>query len=193
MPKLHTVIASTRPSRIGPAMAHWFHELAIKDGKFDAELIDLADFDLPVLDEPNHPVRRQYTKDHTKKWSANVRRADAFVFVTPEYNYCPPPSLVNALDYLFWEWQYAPAGIVSYGGVSGGLRSAQALKLQLTTLKIIPIPEGIALPNVYQQLKDGKFEPNELNTQSAHSLLNELIRWTEALAPLRQSIRKSFD
>ena len=119
MPKLHIVIASTRPSRIGPAIAQWFHEFAKEHGKFDAELIDLADFNLPIYDEPHHPMRRQYTKDHTKAWSASVNAADAFVFVTPEYNYGPPPSLTNALDFVFWEWQYKAVGLVSYGGVSG--------------------------------------------------------------------------
>jgi len=190
--KLHTIIASTRPTRVGPAIANWFHEFAREHGKFDAELIDLADFHLPVLDEPHHPMRRQYTQEHTKKWSASVNAADAFVFVTPEYNYSPPPSLSNAIDYLFWEWNYKPVGLVSYGGVSGGLRAAQAVKLQLTTLKMMPIPEGVALPNVFQQLKDGKFTANELNTQGAQALLNELIRWAEALAPLRETVRKSF-
>ncbi len=189
--KLHTIIASTRPTRIGPAIAGWFHEFAKEHGKFDAELVDLADFHLPVLDEPHHPMRRQYTQEHTKKWSASVNAADALVFVTPEYNYSPPPSLTNAIDYLFWEWSYKAVGLVSYGGVSGGTRAAQSLKLQITTLKMMPIPEGVALPNVFQQVKDGKFTANELNTQGAASMLNELIPWTEALAPLRETIRKS--
>lgn len=189
MPKLHTIIVSTRPTRIGPSIAEWFHEFAKSHGKFDAELVDLAEFNLPVYDEPVHPVRRQYKHEHTKKWSASVNAADAYVFVTPEYNYSPPPSLVNALDYVYWEWHYKPAALVSYGGVSGGLRSAQAARLHLTTLKVMPIPEGVALPNVYQQLKDGKFEANELNTQGAQSILNELIRWTEALAPMRDQLR----
>ena len=190
--KLHTIIASTRPARIGPAIGQWFHEFAKEHGKFDAQLVDLADFNLPVVDEPHHPMRRQYTQEHTKKWSASVNAADAVVFVTPEYNYSPPPSLTNAIDYLFWEWNYKPVGLVSYGGVSGGLRAAQAVKLQLTTLKMMPLPEGVALPNVFQQLKDGKFEANELNTQGAQVVLNELIRWTEALAGMREAVRKSF-
>src|SRR5215470_931201 len=123
VPRLHTVIASTRPGRIGPAMGTWFHEFAKQHGKFDAHLVDLVDFDLPVIDEQHHPMRREYTKDHTKKWSASVNSADAFVFVTPEYNYGPPPSLLNALDYLFWEWQYKAVGLVGYGGIGGGGRS----------------------------------------------------------------------
>ena len=188
--KLHTIIVSTREGRVGPPVAHWFHEVAKKHGKFDAELIDLASFGLPVVDEPHHPVMRNYTKEHTKKWSASVSAADAFVFVTPEYNYCPPSSFTNALDFLFWEWQYKPAGIVSYGGVSGGLRGAQAVKLTLTTLKMMPIPEGVGIPNFEKQIKDGKFEANELNAKGAGTMLGELLRWSEALSPLREQIRK---
>ncbi|MBL6853378.1 MAG: NAD(P)H-dependent oxidoreductase, partial [Alphaproteobacteria bacterium] len=96
--RLHTIIGSTRPGRAGPAIAQWFHEHAQKHGKFDARIVDLQDFSLPLYDEPHHPMRRQYEKDHTKKWSESVNAADAFVFVTPEYNFTTPPSLVNAID-----------------------------------------------------------------------------------------------
>ncbi|MBS0471841.1 MAG: NAD(P)H-dependent oxidoreductase [Proteobacteria bacterium] len=188
--KLHTVIASTRPGRNGAMIGEWFHERAKAHGNFDAELVDLATFNLPIYDEPHHPMRRQYEKDHTKAWSKSVDAADAFVFVVPEYNYSPPPSFVNALDYLFWEWQYKPVGIVSYGGVSGGLRAAQAARLQVTTLKMMPVPEGVALPNFFTQLKDGKFEGNDLNEQGVVATLNELHKWSEALAPLRAQNRK---
>jgi len=188
-PRLHTIIASTRPGRVGPAIARWFDEYAKAHGKFDAHLIDLADFNLPVYDEPHHPARREYTQDHTKKWSESVKAADAFVFVTPEYNYSLPPSLSNALDYLFWEWQYAPVAFVSYGGVSGGLRSAQTARLMTSTLKMMPLPEGVALPNVFAQIKDGVFAANELNTQGAASILNEMVKWAEALKPLREGVR----
>jgi len=83
-PRLHTVIAGTRPTRIGPTVANWFHDFAKQHGKFDAHLVDLADFNLPILDEPQHPSRREYTREHTKKWSESVNAADAFVFITPE-------------------------------------------------------------------------------------------------------------
>ncbi|HTQ15004.1 MAG TPA: NAD(P)H-dependent oxidoreductase [Rhizomicrobium sp.] len=189
-PRLQTVIASTRPGRVGPAIANWFHEFARAHGKFDAELVDLAAFALPVLDEPHHPMRREYTQAHTRAWSASVNAADALVFVLPEYNFSPPPSFVNALDYLFWEWQYKPMAVVSYGGVSGGLRSAQAARLQASTLKMMPIPEGVALPSVFAQLKDGRFEANNLNEQGAAMTLNELLKWSDALAPLRAQIRE---
>jgi NAD(P)H-dependent FMN reductase len=189
-PRLHTIIASTRPGRIGPSVARWFHEFADSHGKFDAKLVDLADFNLPIYDEPHHPMRRQYTQAHTKEWSASVNAADALVFVIPEYNYSPPPSLTNALDYLFWEWQYKPVAFVSYGGVSGGLRAVQPARLHASTLKMMPIPEGVALPSVFAQLKDGTFEASELNTQGAAATLNELLKWTDALQPLRDQVRK---
>ena len=187
--KLQTIIASTRPGRQGPVIGQWFHEAAKAHGNFDASLVDLADFNLPVYDEPHHPMRRQYEHDHTKKWSASVNAADAYVFVIPEYNYMPPPAFSNALDYVFWEWQYKPVGFVSYGGVSGGLRAAQVARSHVSTLKMMPIPEGVALPSVFAQIKDGKFEANELNLQGVAATLNELHKWSEALAPLREQIR----
>src|SRR4051794_3232872 len=103
-PVLQVVIASTRPGRIGPAFAHWFVDLAIKHGEFAIDLVDLAGLALPFMDEPNHPRLRQYTHRHTKAWSARVDRADAFVFVTPEYNYGYNAVLKNALDFLCHEW-----------------------------------------------------------------------------------------
>lgn len=184
--KLHVIVASTRPSRLGPSVARWFEVFARQHGALDPVLVDLAEFDLPVYDEPKHPLTRQYENEHTKRWSASVAAADAYAFVMPEYNYFPPPSLVNALDYLVAEWTYKPAGIVSYGGVSGGLRAAQALKLLLTTLKIMPIPEGVAIPNFQQFLDDdGTFRPNELVEKSATTMLGELGKWSGALKPLR--------
>ena len=122
--KLHTIICSTRPDRVGPPVAKWFHELATQHRQVETLLVDLAEFNLPIYDEPEHPIRQNYQHEHTKKWAASVNAADAYVFVTPEYNFGLPPSLLNALDYVYKEWNYKPAGIVSYGGVSGGIRAA---------------------------------------------------------------------
>lgn len=187
--KLQTIITSTRPGRAGPVIAQWFHEHAKAHGKFETQLVDLATMNLPLYDEPHHPMRRQYEHEHTKNWSATVDAADAFAFVMPEYNFTPPPSFVNALDFLFWEWQYKPVMFVSYAGVSGGTRSALNARLQVATLKMMPIPEGVAIPNFFTQIKDGKFEGNELNQQGVVASLNELHKWAEALAPLRAEVR----
>lgn len=185
-PKLHVVVCSTRPGRVGLPVGRWFHETARRHGGFDAALVDLADFDLPIYDEPKHPRLQQYEHAHTKRWSESVAAADAFVFVTPEYNYGPPPSLVNALNYVYTEWNYKPAGLVSYGGMSGGLRATQAEKLTLLALKMVPINEAVTIQMVAQRVADGVFTPLEPHTASAATMLDELLRWTQALRPLRQ-------
>ena len=183
--KLQTIICSTRPTRLGPKIAEWFDAVAKSHEGFDAELVDLASFNLPVFDEPKHPRLRDYSHDHTKAWSASVEAADAFVFVTPEYNYGPPPSFTNAVNYLVHEWAYKPAAFVSYGGASGGLRAVQMEKLLLTSVKVMPIPEGVALPMFSQHLTEAGFKPPELQDKAAAALLTELARWAAALKALR--------
>lgn len=183
--RLHTIVASTRPGRVGSAVGRWFHTHAEASDAFDAHLVELARFALPVYDEPKHPSKQDYAHAHTRSWAESVAAADAFVFVTPEYNFNPTPALVNALTYLYLEWNYKPAAFVSYGGVSGGLRAVQSAKLLLSTLKVVPIVESVTIPFVSKSLEDGAFKPNELQTESAGALLKELARWTEALKPLR--------
>jgi NAD(P)H-dependent FMN reductase len=185
--KLHTIICSTRPGRIGPSIAKWFHDLAVQHEKFEAVLVDLAEFNLPVYDEPEHPIRQNYQHEHTKKWAASVNAADAYVFVTPEYNYGPPPSLLNALDYVYKEWNYKPAALVSYGGISGGLRAVQMEKLTLTTLKMMPILEAVVIQNAAGHFDDNdNFLPSDVHKTSGISLLDELHRWAEALKTIRK-------
>lgn len=184
--KLQVIVGSTRPGRIGPAIATWFAEFAKQHSEFEVELVDLADFNLPVYDEPVHPRMQQYEHEHTKRWSAKVQAADAYVFVTPEYNFGPPPALLNALNYVYSEWNYKPCGFVSYGGLSGGMRAVQMEKLLATTLKMMPMVEAVALPMVWNQLGEtGQFTSNELVDDSAQALLGELGRWAAALKPMR--------
>lgn len=185
--KLHVIICSTRPGRIGPSVAKWFAEFAAKQEGFDTALVDLADFELPVYDEPQHPRLQTYEHEHTKRWSASVSAADAYVFVTPEYNYCPPPSLINALNYVYNEWNYKPCGFVSYGGVSGGLRSVQVAKQLVTTLKMMPMVEGVGIPMVASLLDEDKvFTSNSHIDSSATTMLTELHKWAAALQPMRK-------
>lgn len=188
--KLQVIICSTRPGRVGPSVAKWFAKFAAKHEGFTTVLVDLADFNLPVYDEPQHPRLQDYQHQHTKRWSASVSAADAYVFVTPEYNYCPPPSLINALDYVYNEWNYKPCGFVSYGGVSGGLRSVQGAKQLVTTLKMMPMVEGVAVPMVATMVDDAKvFTSNSPIDSSAQTLLDELHKWAVALKPMRESNR----
>jgi NAD(P)H-dependent FMN reductase len=184
---LHIVIVSTRDGRAGVPVATWLHELAVQHGKFNVELIDLAEVNLPLFDEPRHPRLQQYEHDHTKAWSQTVQRADAFVFVTPEYNHSAPPSLLNALDFLVKEWAYKPVGFVSYGGVSGGTRAVQMAKQTVVALKMMPIPEAVNLPFFTQHIDTdtGTFQAPEMQEKAATAMLDELLKWTGALKPLR--------
>jgi NAD(P)H-dependent FMN reductase len=186
LPKLAIVVTSTREQRAGLAITKWFVERVAQHGKFEGTVVDLKEINLPLLDEPNHPVKRQYQHAHTKAWSQIVAAADAFVFVTPEYNYGMPPALLNALDYLFHEWHYKAAGFVSYGGLSGGTRSVQMSKQVLTSLRMMPIPEAVNFP-FFAKLMDsnGVFHPTEPSNESATKMLDELLRWTTALETLR--------
>ena len=160
MPKLSIIIASTRPGRVGLPVAEWFTEQAVKQAGFDVELVDLAEINLPFLDEPNHPRLRQYTHQHTKHWSAIVDSSDAFVFVMPEYNYGFNAVIKNAIDYLHQEWLYKPVGFVSYGGISAGTRAVQMLKQVVTTLKMTPVAEAVSIPFVAQFINDdGRVRP----------------------------------
>lgn len=184
---LQIIIASTRPSRQGPLVAAWFLAQARAHGKFDLELVDLADVNLPLLDEPQHPRFAQYEHEHTRAWSTIVARADAYVIVTPEYDYGAPASLINALQYLLREWAYKPMGFASYGGVSGGTRGVQMTKQVVTTLKMVPIFEAVSIPFFAQHIdkETGTFDPGEVQEKAAVAMLDELLRWAEALKPMR--------
>lgn len=184
--KLNIIIGSTRPGRAGPAVAKWVTDAARRHGTFDVELIDLADFKLPLLDEPAHPMMQQYQHAHTRRWAESVNAADAYIFVTPEYNYFPPASLVNALQVLNKEWNYKPAGVVSYGGISGGLRASQELRLLMTTVNMHALPQVVPVPTYPQFInEDNIFQPNDAMAKGLDGLLAELGKWAPALRTMR--------
>ncbi len=139
------------------------------------------------MDEPHHPRLQKYQHEHTKNWSKTITAGDAFIFVTPEYNYGYPASLKNALDFLFVEWNYKPVAFVSYGGISGGTRSVQMLKQVVTAMKMMPMVEAVNLPFFTKYIDDqGKFVADEVINKSAADMLNELKKWTESLSELRK-------
>ena len=183
--KLLVVIASTRPGRVGERVGDWFAAVARTHGGFEVEVADLAELALPFLDEAAHPRLQRYEHDHTKEWSAQVASADAVVFVMPEYNYSFTAPLKNAIDFLHNEWAYKPVSFVSYGGMSGGIRAVQMLKQVVTTLRMVPVVEAIAIPMVFTMLDDDGFTPTGIVADSVKPMLDELVRVAEALGPLR--------
>jgi NAD(P)H-dependent FMN reductase len=192
MPKLQVILASTRPGRAGEPIAEWFVARAAAHGAFDVELVDLAEVALPLFDEANHPRLRRYEHDHTKAWSARIDSGDAFVFVTPEYNYGYTAPLKNAIDYLHFEWQHKPVGFVSYGGIAAGTRAVQQLKQVVTTLKMIPLFEAVSIPFHTQFIDDeGRVQANEIMENAADAMLDELVLTEATLAPRRAAIREA--
>jgi NAD(P)H-dependent FMN reductase len=188
-PLLQLIIASTRPGRAGEPVARWIEPIAREHGAFEVQVVDLAEVDLPFVDEPDHPYMRNYTQAHTRAWSASVDAADAFIFIVPEYNYGTSAPLKNALDFLFYEWQYKPVGAVSYGGVSGGTRGLQVLKQSLDGLRLSLIFDNVYIPFVGELIEDGELKANEIMDEAAAKMLNELERMETALRPLREGVR----
>ena len=187
---LQVITAATREGRQGARVGAWAIERARAHGGFEVEAVDLAAVDLPLLDEPAHPRFGTYQHAHTRAWSATVSRADAFVFVTPEYDHLPPASLVNALQYLSAEWAYKPVGFVSYGGVSAGTRGVQVTKQIVTALRMMPMVETVAIPffSAHVDAATGVFEPGPAQADAARAMLDELHRWTEAMQSLRAPV-----
>ncbi len=187
MLNLKIILASTRPGRKGPSVAAWVNEVAQKHGAFNVELLDLAEINLPFMDEPNHPRMRQYQHQHTRDWSAKIDEADAFIFVLCEYNHCFPATIKNALDYLFLEWNKKPVGFVTYGGIAAGIRSQQMLKPVLAALDMVPVLNAVNIPFFDKNIDaNGTFVPTDILKQGLDVTLNDVKSWAEMLKPMRE-------
>jgi NAD(P)H-dependent FMN reductase len=184
-PVLLVIIASTRPGRLGLPIANWAISEIEKRGEFEVDVADLALMNLPMLDEPQQAYHRNYTKPHSIAWSKRVDAADAILVVTPEYNHSMPGSLKNAFDFLFHEWSYKPIAFVSYGGMSGGMRSVQMAKQVVTTLKMVPLTEAVNIHMIPKYIHDGQFVPKEAHENALKKVLGELTRWAAALRAMR--------
>lgn len=184
MLKVAIILGSTRPGRNGEAVAKWVHDVALKKGGADYELVDIKDFDLPLLDEPAPPSMGQYTKPHTKAWAAKIDPFDAFVFVTPEYNHGTSGALKNAIDYLYKEWNNKAAGFVSYGS-AGGSRAVEQLRLVMAELQIADVRAQVML-SLFDDFENfSVFKPRPRHEKSVGALLDQLLAWAGAMKTLR--------
>lgn len=186
MPKLMIIVGSVREGRIAQPIAEWVRGEAEADGRFEVDFADLKEIALPLMDEPNHPSMKQYTKPYTIAWSERVERADAFLFAFPEYNHSFSPAIKNALDYLVREWDRKPVGFVNWGGSSSGTRAQAALKPVIVQLGMVMTHGNIEIGMPWTQLsEDGVFTPNEQQAGVLQAQLDELIVLDKALSPLR--------
>src|SRR6202022_3891754 len=183
MLKIAIILGSTRPGRNGEAVAKWVYQVAQKRGDAEFELVDIKDFNLPLLDEPAPPIMGQYSKPHTKAWAAKIGSFDAYVFVAPEYNHGISGALKNAIDFLFAEWNNKAAGFVSYGGASGA-RAVEQLRLGLGGGQRAPgAPQSLL--NMYTDFENfSVFKPDPRKETSVNDMLDQLIAWGGALKTL---------
>lgn len=182
------ITGSTRPGRKGEAVASWVHDLAVKRGDARFEVVDLADFALPHLDEPMPAITGQYTQPHTHAWAAKIASFDAFVFVTPEYNHSAPGPLKNAIDFLYEEWTNKAVGFVGYGS-AGGARAIEQLRLVMSCLQVAHVSAQVEL-SLFSDFEDYTvFRPAGRHEETLTTLLDQLVAWGAALKRLRTGER----
>jgi NAD(P)H-dependent FMN reductase len=184
MIRVAIIIGSTRPGRKAEAVARWVHDIAARRSDASFDIVDIADFDLPLLDEPLPPRLHQYTKPHTKAWAAKIATFDAFVFVTPEYNHSTSGALKNAIDFLFAEWNDKAAGFVGYGS-AGGARAVEQLRLVMGEIKIADVRAQVAL-SLYSDFENFiTLKPGPQQEAAVNAMLDDVVAWGRALRPLR--------
>lgn len=184
MIKLQIILGSTRPGRIGEAVAGWVYESAKQRHDFQPELVDVADYDLPLLDEPVPALMRQYSKDHTKRWAAKIAEADGYIFVTGEYNHSIPGALKNAIDYLNAEWNDKSLGFVSYGS-NGGSRAVEHLRGAAAEVRMASVREQLLLYLDRDFENYSHFMPTEQHELQLNKVFDQILNWAEALRPVR--------
>ncbi len=184
MPRIGIILGSTRPNRNGEQVARWVFEVATQRGGAEFELVDLRDYPLPHLDEPMPPSLGQYQQEHTKRWANKIASFDGFIIVTPEYNHGTSGVLKNALDYLYAEWNNKAVGFVSYGAV-GGARAVEHLRLVAGELQMADVRQQVALSLVTEFQNYSLFTPGDHTIPALHTLIDQVVAWSTALAPLR--------
>ena len=185
MVRIGIILGSTRPGRNGEAVAKWVYEHAQKRSDAEFELVDLADFNLPLYDEPVPPsMGANYTKEHTKKWSEKIASFDGYVFVTPEYNHATSGALKNAIDFLYTEWNNKAAGFVGYGSL-GGARAIENLRTIMAELQIADVRNQVSL-SLFTDFENGSvFKPQALHLDNVNAMLDQVVAWSGALKTLR--------
>ena len=184
MANIGIILGSTRPGRNGEAVAKWVYDLARQRTDATFELVDLKDFHLPHLDEAIPPSLGQYANEHTKTWAATIARFDGFVFVTPEYNHSTSGALKNAIDFVYGEWNNKAAGFVSYGSL-GGARAVEHLRLIMGELQVADVRAQVALSLITDFVNYSEFAPNAYHVPEVETMLDQVVAWSNALAPLR--------
>ncbi len=180
------ILGSTRPGRKGDQVAKWVLEKASARSSATYELVDLADFALPHLDEAISASQGRYENDHTKAWAAAIARYDGFVFVTPEYNHSTSGALKNAIDFIYAEWNNKAAGFVSYG-VAGGTRAVEHLRLIVGELQIADVRQQVAVSLITDFEGYTTLKPLPHLEPGLATMLDQVESWSGALRTVREA------
>lgn len=187
MTKIGIILGSTRPGRNGEAVAKWVLDVAAKRTDAEFELVDLADFNLPHLDEPVPPSLGQYSQPHTLAWAEKIDSFDGYIMVTPEYNHSTSGALKNAIDFLFKEWNNKAVGFVGYGSV-GGARAVEHLRLIAGELMLADVRAQVTLSLATDFENYSTFLPSERQEQALGVVLDQTVAWSKALEPVRKPV-----
>lgn len=187
MLKVAIITGSTRPGRQSLTVSKWVHQIAEQRTDAVFEVLDIADYNLPLLDEPVPALMAHYTKDHTRRWSAAISSFDAYVFVTPEYNHSIPAALKNALDYLNHEWGNKAAACVSYGGANGA-RAVEQLRTVLCELRLASVRGQVGLSMFDDFENYSVFKPRDRHIATVSEMLDQLVGWGTAMKAYRQTL-----
>ena len=185
MVRIAIIIGTTRPGRKAETVARWVHGIAAERDDATFELVDIAEFALPHLDEPAPALAGRYAQAHTRQWARRIESFDGFVFVTPEYNQSMPGVLKTAIDFLYAEWNGKAAAFVGYG-VDGAARAVAHLRSVMGALKIADIAGSVAL-SLHDDFEGfSEFRPRPHQRERALAMLDELVAWSRALRALRE-------
>lgn len=148
--KLMLINGSVREGRVSDKVQAWALGVLKQDNDLDIDVADLKEVDLPFFNEATTPsmAHDQFQNPKANAWAQRVRAAEAFIFITPEYNHGPSAVMKNAIDWLYDSWHYKPVGFISYGGLAAGTRAVQQLKQNILHVKLFPINSNVHIPNV---------------------------------------------
>lgn len=184
MVKIGIITGSTRPGRNNEQVARWVLDIAKKRSDAEFELVDIAEYNLPLLDEAAPASMGQYSQPHTIAWSKKVAELDGYVFVTPEYNHSTSGALKNALDFVYNEWNNKAAGFVGYGSMNGA-RAVEHLRGIMAELQIADVRAQVGLSLFTDFENFSVFKPAAHHDDSVNAMLDQVVAWAGALKTLR--------
>jgi NAD(P)H-dependent FMN reductase len=190
-PSILVILGSTRQGRQGEKVARWVMSRLQARSDATFEQADLQELALPFFDSPMGPSYGPVAAE-AHQWAERVGNADAYIFITPEYNHGYPAPLKNAIDHLFHEWAHKPAAIVNYGGFSGGYRAAEQLRQVLIELKMVPVRAQVGIPAVWAAFGEDGDPINAGLEEALDAMVAELLWWAEALIPPRDRDQRSL-